>query len=533
MTREERTLAGHWADIWADRIVRERGEKDQYTCASGITPSGTVHIGNFREIISTQLVYQALKDLGKDARFLYSWDDYDVFRKVPKNMPKQELLAQYLRKPIDAVPDVYGKEESYARANEVYVEELLPLVGINPTYLYQSKKYRAHHYAEQMRIALQAREAIRAQLNTHRTHDLEEAWFPISIFCEACERDQTTVEAYDGEYHITYTCQSCNHHATTDIRTSSSVKLPWRIDWPMRWAYEQVDFEPAGKDHHSEGGSFDTARLTSQETYNWPAPVTFMYEFVSIKGGTGKISSSGGEVIDLSDCLEIYQPEIVRYLFAGTRTNASFAISFDLDVIKIYEDYDRCERSYYQQKPASLEDKKFKKWAKEARIYELSQLDKPEATMPYQVPFRHLTTLLQIHAGDIEATLAHLHDLPVHQRDKVKTRAICAWNWIQNCAPAEFTFTLQTTKPADWQLNSVEQAILTRLIAILPALDIDNEETFGIKLYNIAKEMEIDSALMFTTIYRALLGQEKGPRLINFLFTLGKTRLQELLRLYQ
>ena len=44
--------AVHWADIYAEKVIREKGDKEPYVCASGITPSGTVHIGNFREIIS-------------------------------------------------------------------------------------------------------------------------------------------------------------------------------------------------------------------------------------------------------------------------------------------------------------------------------------------------------------------------------------------------------------------------------------------------------------------------------------------------
>ena len=111
----------HWADIMAEKIIREKGEKDLYTCASGITPSGTVHIGNFREIITVELVVRALREKGKNVRFIYSWDDYDVFRKVPKNMPKPELLQQYLRFPITLVPDTTERAENYARANEVAV----------------------------------------------------------------------------------------------------------------------------------------------------------------------------------------------------------------------------------------------------------------------------------------------------------------------------------------------------------------------------------------------------------------------------
>ncbi|MBR6085458.1 MAG: class I tRNA ligase family protein, partial [Spirochaetales bacterium] len=64
----------HWADIYAEKIIREKGDKDLYTCASGITPSGTVHIGNFREIISVDLVVKALRQKGKNVRFIYSWD---------------------------------------------------------------------------------------------------------------------------------------------------------------------------------------------------------------------------------------------------------------------------------------------------------------------------------------------------------------------------------------------------------------------------------------------------------------------------
>jgi lysyl-tRNA synthetase class I len=166
----------------------------------------------------------------------------------------------------------------------------------------------------------------------------------------------------------------------------------------MRWAYEKVDFEPAGKDHHSQGGSFDTSKHVVEEVYGRKPPVTFRYDFIGIKGSPGKMSSSKGKVVDLYDLLRVYQPEIVRYLFAGTRPNTEFVISFDLDVIKIYEDYDRTERIYWGVEKAKNEAIR----ALECRIYELSQVDKVPDEMPYQIPFRHLCNLLQIHLGDVE-----------------------------------------------------------------------------------------------------------------------------------
>jgi len=63
----------HWADQQAAKIIKEKGDLPLYTCASGITPSGTVHIGNFREIITVDLIVRALKDRGKNVRFIYSW----------------------------------------------------------------------------------------------------------------------------------------------------------------------------------------------------------------------------------------------------------------------------------------------------------------------------------------------------------------------------------------------------------------------------------------------------------------------------
>lgn len=529
MTQDEIQAAGHWADVWAAKTVREKGSKELYTCASGITPSGTVHIGNFREIISVDLVYKALLAAGKNARFIYSWDDYDVFRKVPKNMPKQELLARYLRKPIDSVPDVYGRWESYAQANEKALEEFLPLVGINPIYISQSKRYRAAAYAQGIRTALERADAARADLDAQRTEPLPASWLPVSIFCEQCEHDETDPLEWDGSWKVLYSCRHCGYKGWLNLQTTAAAKLPWRIDWPMRWAYEDVDFEPAGKDHHTQGGSFDTAKNIVADVYGGQAPVTFMYEFVSIKGGAGKISSSSGEVVDLKDCLEVYQPEVVRYLFAGTRPNASFSISFDLDVLKVYEDYDKCERGYYN-KPADLSDpKKLKKWAANARVYDLSQVTAPEDEAPYQVQIRHLCNLLQIHSGDIDKTIAALNGVSPKQTGRLRARCQCAWNWITLHAPQEFRFALRDTEEP-FPLSAQEKAVVRALRGLLPQMAVLTEDQFSEKVYAIAAEVGLDdTSLLFPAIYKALLGLEKGPRLISFLYAAGAGRLEAIL----
>jgi len=519
---------GHWADLNAEKVLREKGEKPLYTCASGITPSGTVHIGNFREIISVDLVVRALRDRGKQVRFIYSWDDYDVFRKVPKNMPQQELLAKYLRMPITMVPDTLGRADNYARGNEVDLEKLLPLVGVEPEYLYQGERYTKGYYAEGIRHALVKKEEIRNTLDEYRTEPLAADWWPVSVFCQKCHRDDTRIEGWDGDWHLSYSCPDCGNQETLDLRSASGAKLPWRIDWPMRWVKEGVDFEPAGKDHHSEGGSFDTARLTVQ-VYGGQAPVTFQYDFLSIKGRGGKISSSSGEVIGLDDVLEIYTPEVTRFLFAGTRPNAEFAISFDLDVLKIYEDYDKCERIYYGAHEVNEKEK-----AKQSRIYELSQIGACEPQMPYQVAIRHLGTLLQTYSGDIERTLKALEGVAESQKPRLRSRAQCTWNWIKNFAPEDFRFAIEPEGAAAKPLEPNQATALRSLFSVVDKeLDALDEKALNNRIYAVAEEAGLDPKDLFRATYQALVGKDQGPRLASFLKIIGRERLLKVLFAYR
>lgn len=519
--------SGHWADINAEKVIREKGGKPLYTCASGITPSGTVHIGNFREIISTELVVRALRDRGKNVRFIYSWDDFDVFRKVPKNMPDQEKLTEYLRQPITLVPDTLGRAENYARGNEVDLEKLLPLVGVSPEFLYQAQRYSTGYYAADIRHALVHRDDIRKTLDAHRTEPLEADWWPVSVFCENCHRDETAITGWDGDWGLGYRCSHCGRAETVDLRNAHGAKLPWRVDWPMRWVKEGVDFEPAGKDHHSEGGSFDTARLTVQ-VFGGQAPVTFQYDFLSIKGRGGKISSSSGEVIGLDDVLEVYTPELTRYLFAGTRPNAEFAISFDLDVLKLYEDYDKCERIYYGVQEVNEKEK-----AKQSRIYELSQVAGVEPEMPYQVTVRHLSTLLQTYDGDVERALAALDGVKPAQLPRLRRRAECAWRWVTAFAPEDFTFRLNEEGAAARALSGEAAAAVRGLTAVIGSeLQALDEKALNDRIYAVAAEAGVETKALFQVMYQILIGKDQGPRLASFLKIIGREKLLAILKNY-
>lgn len=519
----ERPQSYHWTDVAAENIIREKGDKKSYTVAAGITPSGIVHIGNFREIITVDLVRRALEKRKKKVRFIYSWDDYDVFRKVPKGMPRPEELEKNLRKPIVDTPDTFGCHQNYAEHNRKAVEEDVPKVGIFPEFIYQHQKYRQGDYAEEIKTALENNDKIKDILNKYREEPLRPDWLPISLFCGKCGKDTIKEMKWLGKYDIEYACE-CGHQEKMDFRKKPIVKLKWRVDWPMRWNYEKVDFEPGGKDHSTVGGSFDTGKQIVKEVWKREAPTYVMYDFIRVKGGAGKMSSSSGEVVALGDILEIYEPEIVRYLFAGTRPNKEFAISFDADVLKIYEDFDKCERIYF-----GVEKANEKETEKQKVAYELSYIGKIPPSIPYQPGFRHLTTLLQIHGLDAGKAVGYFSKELKNEHDKrrIRVRAECAKNWLQKYAPEEFRFTLQ--EKCQVTLAEEEKKILHLLAEKLREREWNDVELHE-EMYILCRNNDFPPADFFRLAYRVLINKERGPRLASFILAIGKEKAAELFK---
>lgn len=521
MAKEKKPLY-HWTDVTAEKIIREKGDKKKYVLAAGITPSGVVHVGNFREMITVELVKRALEKRGKQVRFIYSWDDYDVFRKVPKNMPKQSMLKEHLRKAIVDVPDPYDEEDSYARHNEVAVEEDIAKVGIVPEFICQNKMYRDGKYVKEIKAALESNDKIKEILNNYREKPLEKNWLPITLFCPACGKDTLTEIKWLGDYQIFYKCE-CGQEEEFNFKERPLLKLKWRVDWPMRWSYEKVDFEPGGKDHSASGGSFDTGKQICKEVWNFDAPSYIMYEWIGIKG-KGQFASSAGNVITVGELLEVYEPEIVRYLFAGTRPNREFAITFDTDVLAIYEEFDKCERVYFgEDKVKEKDEAKFK------AAYELSYIGKIPKTIPYQPSIRHLTNVLQVNNFDIDKTIGYFEKelKNAHDKKRLRVRAECAKNWIQKYAPEDFRFTVQ--EKVQVTLAKQEKAILHELATKLEEKDWTDVELHE-EMYILCKNNDFLPKDFFKLAYRVLINKERGPKLASFILEIGKGKVAKLFK---
>jgi len=50
----------HWADVTAKKVIKKRKDLERYVVACGITPSGHIHIGNAREVITADALYKGL-----------------------------------------------------------------------------------------------------------------------------------------------------------------------------------------------------------------------------------------------------------------------------------------------------------------------------------------------------------------------------------------------------------------------------------------------------------------------------------------
>jgi len=523
----------HWADHAARATAQKHPDRGPITVAAGITPSGSVHIGNFREVITVDLVARALRDLGKQVRFIYSWDDFDVFRKVPADMPEQGMLEENLRRSVADVPDPFGLEESYAAHHIASFEASLAPMAIEPEFIRQSKRYRAGDYAEGIRRALEGRDKIIRILNQHRTRPLSDDWLPLAGFCNDCGRDGLDF-TWDGEWGVEVSCRSCAAVHDVDLRKGGNLKLPWRVDWPMRWRQEGVCFEPGGKDHSSAGGSYDTAREIVAEVYEGWAPEYVAYDFVRIKGKGGKISSSAGGALTLADCLEVYEPEMLRWIFTVARPSAEFQISFDLDVIKLYEDYDRSVRLAHQPDDGGKNDKKRRMARRSLQLASCGhrRIEGGES-LPFVPPFRGLSMILQVYDGDMKQSLAYYEDrgeiTSDQERARFHLRAACVWNWIEQYAPDDFRYRIRDEAVVR-ELDDDPKLVIGRLVDVLEQnADIDETELIE-ALKTICDSTSLEPRTFFPYAYDLILNREKGPKLSTLIITMGSERALPLLR---
>ncbi len=514
-----------WADKIAEKVIERDG--DTITVASGITPSGTVHIGNLREEMTAAIVAKALEDSDHKVRYIHSWDDFDRFRKVPGNLPedKKEEFEDYLGMPVSKVPDPYECHDSYSEHFEKEFEESVKDIGINPEYLYQSEKYQNCEYAEGIKIALNRREEIQeilAKFKSNKEEFMKNDFWPVSIYCEECWKDFTDVIDYNGEYSISYSCK-CGHEGTFDFREVGNIKLGWRVDWPMRWKHENVLFEPGGKDHSAPGSSRSTGTIIAKEIYDYEAPLYQMYDFVLAEGGEGKMSGSSGNVIDPDEMKKVYLPEVFRYLYVSNKPVKEFKIHFDDGINATYENFYMAERVYFGNEEARS-DTKEEHWK---RVYELSQVDGVPEKQPVQVSFNLMSQLSQFMSFEdsIEKLkeLGHIDEISEYDKERLENLYNNSKYWMDNYNE-DNKIEIGNSKVED--LSEEQKEAMEKVSEILTGEN--TQEDLNNKLFEIAKST-VGPRDFFTAAYLTVIGKERGPRLAELIKIIGEKEVKEII----
>ncbi|MEE3343814.1 MAG: lysine--tRNA ligase [Bacilli bacterium] len=516
----------NWAKEVALRIVEERPNEEVYTVASGVSPSGFVHIGNFREIATPYLVAKELKKLGKKVRYILSFDEFDRFRKVPGNIDSS--YEKYIGMPYTDIPSPFSKDESYATYMENRFLDELKKMDVEVECIYQTKEYKSGRYSKYIKIAMDNRDKIFDIIDDFRTQDAtdeeRENYYPISIYCSKCKKDLTKITKYNSKTgKVTYTCE-CGHEDTIDIEKADNIKLQWKVDWPMRWMIENVTFETGGVDHSAANGSKAVSERVAKEIYNYEPPVYIPYNFIGIKGGGAKMSSSTGNILTITDLLRVYDKNIIWWFYARFDNMHAFDIALDNDVIRYYSEFDRWVKAYFSDK---IDDKN-------RSILDLTGVKDNYLKYPN---FSYLATFLPIVNFDIDLLKELLvkEDIDV-ETEEFSERLELARNWVNEYGTDYQVNLLEQRNDAFYdELNDMEKEWLEKTKELI---DKEYETTYDLQtaLYDVVKdgvladkELKQTQKRYFNILYNMLLGKDQGPKLGLFLMAIDKDRLKELL----
>jgi len=549
----------------ADRLMPGR----PIVCASGISPSGPVHLGNLREVLTPHLVADEIRRRGVACEHIISWDDYDRYRRVPAGIDPS--WSEHIGKPLTHVPPPPGSSyASWADHFRAPLIDALRQLGVEYRGISQTKMYTAGAYTDQILLAMRERRRIDAILADYRTKpkpapaakNLSEdeaaasalalagsgaadeddggtasGYYPYKPYCDVCDRDTTTVTAYDDETtELSYVC-ACGHSATVKLSQYAHGKLVWKVDWPMRWTYEGVSFEPSGVDHSSPGSSFVVGGRIVREIFGGVQPIGPMYAFVGMAGMT-KMSSSKGSVPTPSEALGIMEAPVLRWLYSRKKPAQAITVSFGQELQRIYDEWDGLTRRVTAGTAQPAESAAYRRAVGTAAG--------PLPDTPVRLPFGTLASVYDVTTGQPEQMLRVLRlavpDADVESLDVLRPRLDRAAEWITTQVPADQRTEVRA-EPDLAAIAALDEQQRSAIRLLLDGLDQDwTLEGLTTLVYGVPKQLlgiaadakptpELRTAQrsFFALLYRLLTGRETGPRLPTLLLAVGADRVRELL----
>ncbi len=508
----------HWADKLADQIIKS-GKYLPYWVDDMKTPSGRVHIGSVRAFLTHAFIYQALKDRQVEVNFSYVLEDHDPFNKIPSYIDASEY-SQHLGKPLYRIPSPEPGFKSYGQRWAQEYIDIFHELGVKVQIIWGSELYLSGKMNGVVIECLNSADKIRKIYKKLYKQRKPKDWYPINVICENCGKLSTTyATAWDGK-EVEYECrldqvkwtQGCGHQGKVSP-LNGNAKMPWKVEWPCKWKVIGVTIEGAGKDHMTEGGSHDFAKLMCKEVIDYPVPFHFSHEFF-LTGGS-KMSSSKGIGSSAREIANIIPAYLIKFAVARVKYNK--AIDFDpygMSIPDLFDAYDEAALAYWEKSNDLL-----------SRVYELSQVAKIDEQKKFLPRFRDVVQFLQDPKIDLKKKFSEIKGdkLDKDEQRILDERTKYAKIWLKDYAPDEFVFQIddqvgeQTMSLSDLQIKYLRE------VDELIKQPISGPEELQQQLYDLSRKVGLSPKKAFQALYTSLIGKTFGPKAAWLIYDQQKT----------
>lgn len=505
-----------WLNTIVDELI-EGGANKEIVVSSGVSPSGTYHLGTLREVLTAEVIMRELRRRGLKSRHIHVVDDLDVFRKVPVDVP--QTYEKYLGKPLCDVPSPDGGDGSYA---DYFLRDLVEAgrgLHLEMEIVRAHEKYRDGFFVPAIETALDNIAEIRTILEDVSGRKLDEQWSPVQVIEDGYLKNRKFLEIDKANKQLFY---ASNEGEKTAISyESGEVKLNWRIDWPARWSLLGVGVEPFGRDHATKGGSYDTGKLIASRVYGIEAPYPVPYNFINRSGDTKKMSKSAGDTITASELLKVLPPEVVWFFMLRYDPTKQLFFDEGPTLMRLFDEFGELLA-----KPDKTDD--------ERQLLDLclQGIDSPTVS---RIPFSHLVASYQASLRDIDRTLEVIGRTEHAKNAKedaviIKSELKFIDEWLKTRAPQDVKFDLAKTINTEQFTDSQKRYLAKLSDSISSAPENADGEWFHNAIYDLKDESGLEPREIFTSLYRCLIDQEKGPRAGWFLSILPREWLVKRLR---
>ncbi|WP_302081696.1 lysine--tRNA ligase [Salinibaculum rarum] len=523
------TERAFWADSVAD-AVEAREPDEPIVVKGGVSPSGVPHIGHFNEILRGYFVAEALRDRGHEVRQVFTADDKDALRKIPRTLADLDgnvvglgevdagALGRNLGKPYTSIPDPFGCCDSYGAHFTNLLERHAESVGVPLDFVSNTERYESGEFDPVVRHVLEHADEARDVLAQYQ-NKVDDEYVPFVPQCAECgilTEGVTDVDLEDGT--VSYVCtdreagddtiEGCGHEGTATFREG---KLPWRFEWPGQWQILGVDFEPFGKDHAE--GSWPSGVDIARNVLDITPPVPMVYEWFTLDGDA--LSSSSGNIVTVDEVLELLELEVFRYFFAkAPLKQRDFSIA-NLD--QLVDEFDRFEATYFGEIDADEEERE-----RAERAYPMV-VDEPREER-IRIPYTFAAVLGMTDDPDLREEIARREghipdDAPEWAVEGALARVERAREWARRTGN-EFDYELKRADLPTTEFDADTAAALDDLADFVEA-GHDGEAIQG-EIYETAKRHDIEIGDFFSAGYRLFFDDEEGPKLGPFLAKLDQ-----------